>query len=160
MHSTFFGEKHDFNPYEDVTPIEKLCQKYDQALFSFCSHNKKRPNNVMLGTRIAFLFLNNFLNYIDLGRLYDHHLLDMFEFGLEEYKPLSEFKTAKVSTGVKPCLIFSGDVWNQNDEYIRCKNFLTDYFRGEVAEQVRLIGFEHALSFTAADGKIFMRSYK
>lgn len=84
----------------------------------------------------------------------------MFEFGLEEYKSLSEFKTSKVSTGVKPCLVFSGDVWTQNDEYMRCKNFLIDYFRGEVAEQVRLVGFEHALSFTAAEGKIFMRSYK
>lgn len=27
-------------------------------------------------------------------------------------------------------------------------------------EQVRLAGFEHALSFTAAEGKIYFRSYK
>ena len=50
MQSTFFGQKHPFSPFEDVTPIEELSQKYDISLFAFCSHNKKRPNNVILGT--------------------------------------------------------------------------------------------------------------
>jgi ribosome production factor 2 len=57
-------------------------------------------------------------------------------------------------------LIFSGDVWHQNEEYSKCKSLLIDFFRGEAVEQVRLAGFEHALSFTAIDGKIFLRSYK
>ena len=49
MQSTFFGQKHAFNPMEDATPIEQLAQKYDTSLFSFCSDNKKRPSNVILG---------------------------------------------------------------------------------------------------------------
>jgi ribosome production factor 2 len=49
MQSTYFGEKHAFNPFEDITAVEELSKKYDQALFAFCSHNKKRPNNVILG---------------------------------------------------------------------------------------------------------------
>ena len=49
MQSTYFGEKHPFNPFEDITPVEQLSKKYDQSLFAFCSHNKKRPDNVILG---------------------------------------------------------------------------------------------------------------
>lgn len=92
--------------------------------------------------------------------MFDHHLLDMIEFGLEGFKSLIEFKNSKVMMGVKPCLIFSGDVWHQNEEYTKCKSLLIDFFRGEVVEQVRLAGFEHAISFTAADGKIYLRSFK
>ncbi|KZS14861.1 ribosome production factor 2 homolog [Daphnia magna] len=140
--STYFGQKHPFNPFEDVKPIEELTQKYDLSLFAFCSHNKKRANNVIL------------------GRIFDHQLLDMIEFGVEQFKSLTEIKNSKVMEGTKPCLIFSGDVWHQNEEYSKCKSLLIDFFRGESVEQVRLAGFEHALSFTAADGKIFLRSYK
>ena len=84
----------------------------------------------------------------------------MIEFGIEQSKSLSDIKSSKVMTGTKPCLIFSGDLWHQNEEYSRCKSLLIDFFRGEEVEQVLLAGFEHALSFTAADGKIFFRSYK
>ena len=92
--------------------------------------------------------------------MFDQHLLDMIEFGVDQFKALSDFKTSKVMMGCKPCLIFSGDVWHQNEEYTKCKSLLIDFFRGEVVEQVRLAGFEHAISFTASDGKIFLRSYK
>ena len=92
--------------------------------------------------------------------MFDFHLLDMIEFGIEGWKSLSDFKNSKVMTGVKPCLIFSGDIWHQNEEYTKCKNLLIDFFRGEEVEQVRLAGFEHVLSFTAADGKIYFRSFK
>jgi ribosome production factor 2 len=92
--------------------------------------------------------------------MFDHQLLDMIEFGVEQFKSLTAIRNAKVMDGNKPCLIFSGDVWHQNEEYSKCKSLLIDFFRGEVVEQVRLAGFEHALSFTAVDGKIFLRSYK
>jgi ribosome production factor 2 len=84
----------------------------------------------------------------------------MIEFGVENFKSLQDFKTSKVMTGVKPCLIFTGDLWHQNEEYTKCKSLLLDFFRGEQVEQVRLAGFELALSFTAAEGKIYFRSYK
>jgi hypothetical protein len=59
MQSTYFGQKHPLNPFEDIKPIEELTQKYDHSLFAFCSHNKKRPNNVVLGTVI---FVNSSMN--------------------------------------------------------------------------------------------------
>jgi len=142
MHSTCFGEKHQFLPFENINPVEELSQKYDFSLFAFCSHNKKRPNNIVI------------------GRMFDNHLLDMIEFGIEQFQSLADFKNSKVMTGTKPCLIFAGEVWNQNEEYSRCKNLMIDFFRGAEVEQVLLAGLEHALVFTAADGKIFFRSYK
>ena len=92
--------------------------------------------------------------------MFDYHLLDMIEFGVENFKSLSDIKGSKVTMGIKPCMIFAGDLWNQNEEYTRCKSLLIDFFRGEQVEQIRLAGFEHALTFTAADGKIFFRSFK
>ena len=44
-----FGANLRAQLFENVTPIEELSQKYDISLFAFCSHNKKRPNNVILG---------------------------------------------------------------------------------------------------------------
>lgn len=166
MHSTYFGEKHEFIPFENITPIEELSQKYDVSLFSFCSHNKKRPNNIVLGILNLYFHLLTcmisllFIYLSSLGRMFDYHLLDMIELGIEQFKSLAEIKTSKVMTGTKPCMIFSGEVWNQNEEYSRFKSLLIDFFRGEEVEQVLLTGFEHALTFTAADGKIFLRSYK
>ena len=43
-------------------------------MFMFGNHNKKRPDNLIL------------------GRLYDYHLLDMFEFGLENFKVILIYK--------------------------------------------------------------------
>ena len=165
MHSNFFGQKHTFIPFDDVTPIEDLSKKYDVSLFSFCSHNKKRPNNLILGnckncTYYQVWCLTLLFLIVTAGRLFDYHLLDMMEFGIEQFKSLFEFKSSKVMTGTKPCLVFAGELWTQNEEYSRCKSILTDFFRGEEVEQVLLGGFEHAITFTAADGKIFFRSFK
>lgn len=104
--------------------------------------------------------LIHFVTDTFIGRMFDFHLLDMIEFGLDSFRSLSDIKGAKVTMGIKPCIIFSGELWNQNEEYGRCKSLLLDFFRGEQVEQVVLGGFEHAMTFTAADGKIFMRSYK
>lgn len=49
--SVFFSRKtgHDFLPMESTAELEKMCKKYDASQFAFGSHNKKRPNNVVLG---------------------------------------------------------------------------------------------------------------
>ena len=51
---------------------EKLCAKADASLFAFGSHSKKRPSNLLL------------------GRLFDGHLLDMFELGVERFLSMHE----------------------------------------------------------------------
>lgn len=94
------------------------------------------------------------------GRLYDYNLLDMVELGVDNYKSMMEFQNEKVGLGIKPCLVFNGDIWSQVHEYQRVKNLLVDFFHRDTVNAVRLQGLEHVISFTVADGTIYMRSYK
>lgn len=138
----YLQKKKRYLPFEDILPIEHLSQKYDASLFCTASHTKKRPNNIIL------------------GRMYDHHLLDMVELGLENYRALAEFKNEKISAGTKPCMVFCGTQFEDVTEFRKLKNLLIDFFRGVEAQAVRLQGFEHALQFTAIEGKVLFRSYR
>lgn len=139
-----YNQKNDIRPFEDGTKLEFFSQKLDASLFVFGNHNKKRPHNMIL------------------GRMYDHHLLDMIELGLEAYTSMEEFKTGKVAEGTKPCLLFQGETFadTTNLEMQRLKSLLIDFFRGPEVSNVRLAGIEHVLQFTALDNQVFMRSYK
>jgi len=134
--------KNDILPFEDASFLEQTGRKRDSSFFIFGSHNKKRPSNLVI------------------GRLYDYQLLDMVELGVENYTSITEFKNEKVGVGIKPCLVFNGELWSQLHEYMRLKNLLVDLFHREPAKAVRLQGLEHVMSFTAVDGMIFLRSYR
>uniref|UniRef100_A0A8C6S448 Ribosome production factor 2 homolog n=1 Tax=Neogobius melanostomus TaxID=47308 RepID=A0A8C6S448_9GOBI len=121
---------------------EFFSKKTDCSLFLFGSHNKKRPNNLIF------------------GRLFDFHVLDMVELGIEKCVSLKEFKTGKCPEGTKPMLVFAGEAFHTDAELKRLKSLLIDFFRGPTVTGVRLAGLEHVLHFTALDGKIYMRSYK
>ena len=135
-------KKNEIRPFEDPTPIEAFSRKLNSPLFMFVSHNKKRPNNLVL------------------GRTFEHTILDMVEFGIDNYKSLKEFKVDKIAEGMKPILIFNGELWEINREYGRIKNLLVDMFQRDVIKNVRLQGLEHVISFTAIDNKILFRSYR
>lgn len=142
----FYGQKNDIRPFEDASKVEFFGQKHDSSLFALGSSNKKRPDNLVL------------------GRLYDHRMLDMIEFGVDNFKSISEFGGDTIAVATKPCLLFSGSLFETHDEMKRAKNLLADFFRGPRVPKVRLQGLEHALQFTAVekDGKrsIHLRSYK
>lgn len=44
-----FNRKNDVLPFENIVPIEGFCKKHTASMFTFTSHNKKRPNNLILG---------------------------------------------------------------------------------------------------------------
>ncbi|KAM9316641.1 ribosome production factor 2 homolog [Gastrophryne carolinensis] len=140
--SVLYKKKNMTRPFEDQTSLEFFSKKSDCSLFVFGSHNKKRPNNLIF------------------GRMYDFHVLDMIELGIEKYVPLSEFKSCKCPEGTKPLLVFAGDAFEINEDYRRLKSLMIDFFRGPTVSAIRLAGLEHVLHFTAVDGKIFLRSYK
>uniref|UniRef100_A0A8C4WMF7 Ribosome production factor 2 homolog n=1 Tax=Gopherus evgoodei TaxID=1825980 RepID=A0A8C4WMF7_9SAUR len=129
-------------PFEDQTSLEFFSKKSDCSLFLFGSHNKKRPNNLII------------------GRMFDYHVLDMIELGIEKFVSLKDIKNSKCPEGTKPMLIFAGDTFDLNEEYRRLKSLLIDFFRGPTVPTIRLAGLEYVLHFTAMDGKIYMRSYK
>ncbi|CDW52947.1 Brix domain containing protein [Trichuris trichiura] len=133
--------KNEFLPFVDETPFEKFCMKYDASLFCFISNSKKRPNNLVL------------------GRMYDFNVLDMFEFGVENFASIYDFKNCRIPLGVKPCLLFMGDEFESDPVFVRMKSLLIDFFRGPVITKLRLQGIEYALMFTAVDGKVLVRAY-
>jgi ribosome production factor 2 len=65
-------------PFDDIGPVESRCSKHDCSLFVISQNQKKRPENLVF------------------GRLFDGHLLDMFEFGLSNYQPVQQFKAVDV----------------------------------------------------------------
>ncbi|XP_048240328.1 ribosome production factor 2 homolog [Haliotis rufescens] len=141
-HAVSFKRKNVTRPFEDQTSLEFFSDKSDNSLFLFGSHSKKRPDNLVM------------------GRMYDHHVLDMVELGVDKFKSMFEFNSAKSSLGCKPCLLFAGELFDNDDEYRRMKNLMIDFFRGPVVKNVRLAGLEHIISVTSADEKIYIRNYK
>ncbi|XP_069128652.1 ribosome production factor 2 homolog [Argopecten irradians] len=137
-----YKRKNILRPFEDETPLEFFAKKSDAALFAFGCHSKKRPDNLIL------------------GRMFDFHILDMFELGIEDFKSMYQMQGAKCNTGSKPCLVFAGEAFDQDTEHKRLKNLFIDFFRGPVVSQLRLAGLEHVIQITALDGKILLRNYK
>ncbi|XP_023578100.1 ribosome production factor 2 homolog isoform X1 [Octodon degus] len=129
-------------PFEDQTSLEFFSKKSDCSLFMFGSHNKKRPNNLVI------------------GRMYDYHVLDMIELGIEKFVSLKDIKNSKCPEGTKPMLIFAGDDFDVTEDYRRLKSLLIDFFRGPTVANIRLAGLEYVLHFTALKGKVYFRSYK
>ncbi|KAJ6660253.1 hypothetical protein lerEdw1_017953 [Lerista edwardsae] len=117
-------------PFEDQTSLEFFSKKSDCSLFLFGSHNKKRPNNLII------------------GRMYDYHVLDMVELGIEKFVGLGEIKREYRA---------SSELCYQS--YVEDIDVL-DFFKGPTVPRVRLAGLEHVLHFTAVDDQIYMRSYK
>ncbi|XP_051951456.1 ribosome production factor 2 homolog [Xyrauchen texanus] len=140
--AVLFKKKNIVRPFEDSTALEFFSKKSDSSLFLFGSHNKKRPNNLIF------------------GRMFDFHVLDMFELGIEKFVSLKDIKREKCPEGTKPMLVFAGELFDTDNEHKRLRNILTDFFCGPKIAAVRLAGLEHVLHFTALDGKIYMRSYK
>ena len=142
-HAVHFKRHNAVHPFEDATPLEFLCQKNDASLFGFGTHSKKRPNNLVL------------------GRMFDHHILDMVELGILAYEPMGSFAgTGGGSTSeAKPCLVFSGAEWAHSGELQRLRSLLIDFFHLEVAEAISPLGIDHFICFTAVGGKVLMRHY-
>ncbi|XP_002163952.2 ribosome production factor 2 homolog isoform X1 [Hydra vulgaris] len=140
--SSMFHRKNIMRPFEDQMSLEFFAQKTDSSLMVFGSNSKKRPHNLIIGS------------------FYDYHILDMVELGIDKYTPISKFKADKIPSGTKPCILFSGEEFENNLEFKRLKTLLIDFWRGEKAENIRLKGLEHVIQFTADHGKIYFRSYR
>lgn len=67
----------------------------------------------------------------------------------------------QITQGIKPCLIFSGPIWEQSPQFTRIKSLLIDCFQREQVEAIRLQGLEHVINFIVTpENKILFRSYR
>lgn len=81
------------------------------------SHSKKRPDNLVI------------------GRTYDHHIYDLIEVGIENFKSMHSFtydKKLAPKVGSKPFITFIGEGFESVEELKHLKEVLLDLFRGEV----------------------------
>ncbi|KAH9318913.1 hypothetical protein KI387_020682 [Taxus chinensis] len=132
----------DIRPFESggESALEFLSQKTDCSLFVFGSHSKKRPNNLVL------------------GRMYDHHVYDLIEVGIENFSSMVSFghgKKLAPQVGSKPLFAFIGEGFETNEQLKHLKEVLLDMFRGEVVERINLTGLDCVFVCTAlGDNKV------
>jgi ribosome production factor 2 len=141
-----FSRNNEILPFEDASGFEYFGEKNDCSLIVMGSHNKKRPDNLVL------------------ARLYDGHILDMFEFGVDECESIQRVSSATADHrtkgfGSKPLMIFVGDQWESDSTYVRIQNLLLDLFRGTKVDKISLKGLDHVLACTVVDGHIYVRAY-
>ena len=129
----FTQETHDLLPFEEVQPIEKLVKSEDTSLFLIGSHQKKRPNNIIM------------------GRCFDQQILDMVEFGVSELKQMESKASLLNNLGSKPCIVFKGDEFKNNPQFETIRSMFLDFFRIEDPSSINLLGLDHVISITAID---------
>mmetsp|Transcript_466 Transcript_466/g.677 ORF Transcript_466/g.677 Transcript_466/m.677 type:complete len:357 (-) Transcript_466:19-1089(-) len=137
-HTKLLSKKNEIAPFdtEGQHSLEFLSTKNDCSLFAMASHNKKRPNNLVL------------------GRTFDRQILDMMEIGILRYKSLADYGGAvpKKRIGSKPLMLFAGDLWHHDGNCTKLQNFLIDFYRGDPVDKLVASGLDHIMVFTAADG--------
>ncbi|KAM2878210.1 hypothetical protein FF1_013833 [Malus domestica] len=136
----FSRRNEDISPFESGgdTSLEFFSHKTDCSIFVFGSHSKKRPDNLVL------------------GRTYDHHIYDLVEVGVENYKPLESFtydKKLAPRVGTKPFVCFIGEGFESAGELQHLKEVLLDLLRGEVVEKLNLAGLDRVYVCTAISSK-------
>jgi ribosome production factor 2 len=126
--------KNDVLPFEagGESHLENLARLNDASVFAIGNHTKKRPHNLILGRTFGF------------------RILDMIEFGLTNYKPISSFpKKIPSAPGSMPCVLFNGDDYHANETTEKLQSVLFDVFRGpQDVEKISLAGVDRAVTFT------------
>ena len=127
----FMRNGHEILPFENIVPLESMSSKQDCALFCFGNHQKKRPDNIVL------------------GRTYDSKSLDLFELGIENYKSIVNFATADIPRDLKPVLIFQGEHFEFSERHQRLKNFFYELFRQRDLKEANITEMKRVLVFTS-----------
>ena len=130
--------------FKDARNIEFLCEKNDTPLFGYTSDNKKKPMNLVLGS------------------LFNHKVLDMFEFEVTNYVPIDYFaKDVKIDSCMKPVLLFQGDIFETDFQYERLRKFFLDFFLLHNVDDVSISDLRRVMIASIGEDKeIKLRSYQ
>lgn len=121
-------------PFEETSRVEKLCFQHNASLFCVGCSSKKRPF------------------HLNIGRLFDDSLLEMYEFAISNYKPCSEFeKIEKYQPGSKNLLILQGPSFDFNEKTRSVKNILVDFFSIGNPDRIYMEGIDRAIVLTGMD---------
>ncbi|KAE8022353.1 hypothetical protein FH972_008157 [Carpinus fangiana] len=142
----FSRKNENIKPFESggETSLEFFLNRTDCSIFVFGSQLKKRPDNLVI------------------GRAYDHHIYDLVEVGVENFKPMESFKYDKKlasQIGSKPLIAFIGEGFENVEELKHLKEVLLDLLRGEVIENLNLVGVDRAYVCTAISSNMVFLSH-
>lgn len=74
-----------------------------------------------------------------IGRVFDSHVLDMFELGITDFRGTDAFPAPKhISCDTKPILIFQGSHFDTNDKHKRLKSLLIDFFHNQELKEANI----------------------
>lgn len=132
MFSFLSIRKHDIKPFEDVTAIEDLAREQNCPLFMFSSHNKKRPNNLIIG-RLSEE---------------DQTMKDMVEFGIDNLCSMKEIKGPKIPNNSRLCLSFDGSSFQECNDYRLFKELLCEFFQGHVRDNEKLSKVDYCVKLS------------
>lgn len=91
-----------------------------------------------------------------MGRLFSGHLLDMFEFGVSNYVPVTKFQVKEINYEIKPILLFQGEQFEFSPKHQRLKNFLIDFMKVQEYEEANIVELKRVIIFTSIDEKNIM----
>lgn len=136
----------DIRPFEagGEQQLEHLARKTDAGVFVHASTSKKRPHNIII------------------GRLFDGHVFDMVEVGIEQYKQMRSFGNASSHAGYgsKPCFVFLGPHFESESSLQQLKNVVLDAFRGREVDAVNLAGLDRVIVCTSVTNDlVYFRQY-
>ncbi|KAF5384656.1 hypothetical protein D9757_007486 [Collybiopsis confluens] len=98
-----------------ISSLEFWASKNDASLFLLSQTSKKRPDN---------------LTFI---RMFNGRVLDIVEFGAENWVGIDQIKGPKSSPGHPPLLHFASELFTTHPRYIQIKSMLMSFFTGSTA---------------------------
>ncbi|ORY44387.1 Brix-domain-containing protein [Rhizoclosmatium globosum] len=121
-------------------------------------HKKQRPLDPLC------LPLQKTPHCLTLIRTFNHEILDLVELTLRRGLPMEAFEGPKPAMGNRPTLVFNGDLWETDEEFVKIKNSLQDLLgngNGSThADKVNLKGLDHVISVSVdVDKTIHFRTY-
>ena len=84
-----------------------------------------------------------------IGRVFDGHVLDMFELAVTDFKPTDAFEAPKhINSDLKPILIFQGEPFETNDKFRRLKSLFIDLFHNQSLKEANIQELKRVMVFT------------
>mmetsp|Transcript_25047 Transcript_25047/g.27769 ORF Transcript_25047/g.27769 Transcript_25047/m.27769 type:complete len:229 (+) Transcript_25047:3-689(+) len=129
-------KKNNIQPFEDASYIEHVADRHDAGFILFGSHNKKRPNNMIV------------------NRMYNHQVLDIMEVGVDSCIEMSKFKEqVNIEVGQQPIILFQGEQFDLQEKHMKFKNMMWDFFRIKHLHSVNILASQRIITFTAQDNE-------
>jgi ribosome production factor 2 len=124
--------------------IEYFGQKNNTPLFAYTSDQKKKPMNLVLGS------------------LFNFKVLDMFEYEVTNYIPISHFsEKVLIDSCMKPVIIFQGDLFETDFQLERMRRFFLDLFKLHDVDEVNISELRRVMIISVAeDREIKIRSFQ